>query len=434
MIGNFITKSGLKRHRVTAKPCVLANKCTLHSFNTSNPNKYHWNIMYNSSQKGHLQLNKRSLIKGSEHTTRSKHFLPLRHYFGINFFKKLSTSSEENVFEESSRAVNIAIAANSLCSIMKFGAFLYTGSGSLMSEALHSFADLVNQIFLYIGIQRSKREPTEDHPLGFGGERFIWALISAVGLFTFGSAGSIVHGIHSFFDPTELTHLSVAFWVLGASFALESISIVAAVRAIYVGAKDNGMSFLQYVRHGPDPMGVAVLLEDGSAIVGIVIAGAFTWLTYATGLAVYDAFGSIMIGGLLGVTAVFLIKKNVSSLVGKSMPKVKRDVIKHILESRPDIDNVHTVKAVMIGADVATVSAEVVFKGSHFVEEYLKDNSILELAEKTRSEEGLKEVLDDYSEYIVSHIGKQVDSMEESIRKQVPETKFVDIESHYQKM
>lgn len=322
---------------------------------------------------------------------------------------------------------------NVLCSIAKFGAFLYTGSGSLLSEALHSTADMANQIFLYIGIQRSKREPTEDFPLGFGGERYIWALISAVGLFTFGSAGSIVHGIHSILDPVPLENLSVAFWVLGTSLALESISIIAAIRAIHMGAKDNGMTFFQYVRHGPDPMGVAVLLEDGSAIVGIGIATIFTFLTYMTGLAYYDAVGSIMIGGLLGATAVFLIKKNVASLVGKAMPKNKRDTIRKLLESRPDIANVHKVKAVMLGADVATVSAEVVFKSSHFADEYLKKRPIDELAEKCKTEEGIKEVLDDYSDYIVQNIGKQVDNMEELIKSEVPETKFVDIESHYEK-
>lgn len=336
--------------------------------------------------------------------------------------------------DESSKAVNIAIAMNVLCSLSKFGAFLYTGSGSLLSEALHSTADLANQIFLYIGIQRSKKEPTEDFPLGFGGERFVWALISAVGLFTFGSAGSIVHGIHSVIDPVPLENLSVAFWVLGASLVLESISIIAAIRAINMGAKDSGMTFLQYVRHGPDPMGVAVLLEDGSAIVGIGIATLFTVLTYMTGLPIYDAIGSIMIGGLLGATAIFLIKKNVASLVGKAMPKSKRDIIRKLLESRPDIDAVHKVKAVMIGADAATVSAEVVFNGSHFVDEYLKIKPIEELAEKCKTEEGVKEVLDDYSQYFVSKIGKQVDTMEELIKSEVPETKFVDIESHYQNM
>lgn len=300
----------------------------------------------------------------------------------------------------------------------------------MLSEALHSVADIANQVFLYIGIQRSKKQPTEEHPYGFGGERFIWALISAVGLFTFGSAGSIFHGFHALSNPSELESLHVALFVLGTSFALESISLIAAIQAIRTGARENNMTFLQYIKNGPDPMGTAVLLEDAAAILGLGIASLATTLSYFTGSPFYDATGSIFIGSLLGVTAVFLIRKNVSSLAGKSMPQQKKQTIRALLENHPNVDQVSDVRAVMLGADVATVSAEIVFDGRSIAEEFLKEHSLSKLHMRSSTEEGLREVLLEYGQWSVERIAKEVGGLEEQIKTEIPEIKFVDIETH----
>jgi divalent metal cation (Fe/Co/Zn/Cd) transporter len=190
---------------------------------------------------------------------------------------------DENL-QKSTDAVNFAIVANLLCTIAKAGAFIYTGtlsaaatvscsllhwfgadpslstnagSGSVLSETLHSMADLANQALLAIGIYRSKKGPTEAHPYGFAGERFVWALISAVGLFFCGAAGtlpepkilwsivhltfsrlpaaSVYHGVNIFLHPHELESLHVALTVLGISIVLESLSLAVAIRAISAG-------------------------------------------------------------------------------------------------------------------------------------------------------------------------------------------------------
>jgi zinc transporter 9 len=138
----------------------------------------------------------------------------------------------QGTLDRSANAVYVAILMNMFCVLAKVAAFVYTGSGSVLSEALHSIADLANQMLLAIGIMRSKRGPTETHPHGHAAERFVWALISAVGLFFCGAAASVYHGITILVTPHELEALHLALWVLGTSMILEGISLAAAIRAI----------------------------------------------------------------------------------------------------------------------------------------------------------------------------------------------------------
>lgn len=149
--------------------------------------------------------------------------------------KQYCTHAEADPLHRSTEAVWVAIGANGLCSLAKLAAFIWTGSGSMLSETLHSVADLLNQVLLAVGIFRSKRAPTEKHPYGFGSERFVWALISAVGLFFCGAAASIYHGIHAILYPSQLEHLEVALYVLAFSLVLETASLYAAIRAIRFG-------------------------------------------------------------------------------------------------------------------------------------------------------------------------------------------------------
>jgi zinc transporter 9 len=336
--------------------------------------------------------------------------------------------ASDDALKKSTQAVNVAMACNLICFLTKLGAFAYTGSASVFSEALHSLADLANQMLLAMGINRSKRGPSEKHPFGSGNERYVWGLASAVSLFFVGAGASIYHGVSALYDPPELESLSWAIYTILASAILEGISIWVAMEAVRQGAKDNGMSFWQYCLNGPDPMGVAVLMEDGAAMAGLVIAGACTGLSAWLGTPIFDAIGSILIGGLLGVAASFLINKNSSALLGQSMPASKFNLIMETLRKDGVILDIKAAKGIMIGADVATFSAEVDFDYKVFVESYLKRYPVEDLYAKIASPDDVSIVLNDFCNHIFTDLGVQINRLEEKIQSVVPEVQFVDIE------
>lgn len=336
--------------------------------------------------------------------------------------------ASDDALEKSKHAVNVAMACNLVCFLGKIVAFAYTGSASVFSEALHSLADLANQILLAMGITRSKRGPSEKHPFGSGNERYVWGLASAVSLFFVGAGASIYHGVSALYDPPQLESLDLALYMLLFSAVLEGISIWVAMEAVRQGAADNGMTFWQYCLNGPDPMGVAVLLEDGAAMAGLVIAGACTGLSFMLGSPIFDAIGSIAIGGLLGVAASFLINKNSSALLGQSMPQSKFNTIVEALRNDNVILDVQAAKGIMIGADVATFSAEVDFDHTVFVKSYLERFPADHLHHKITSPEDVSALLSDFCQHTFADLGVQINRLEEKIQSLVPEVQFVDIE------
>ena len=205
----------------------------------------------------------------------------------------------------SSTAVYAAIIGNSIVMIGKFIAFFFTGSAAMLSEGIHSFADVSNQCLLALGISRSQKTPDEMHPYGYVRERYIWALISAVGIFFLGCGVTVYHGISTLIDPNPVSDFTLAFVVLGFAFVVEAITLFVAISAVADEAKKNKQSFLTYLKRGSDPTGVAVILEDSAAISGVIIASTGLLLTYYTGNTVFDSMATILIGLLLGLVAVF---------------------------------------------------------------------------------------------------------------------------------
>lgn len=336
--------------------------------------------------------------------------------------------ASDDALKKSTQAVNVAMACNLVCFLTKTAAFGYTGSASVFSEALHSLADLANQMLLAMGINRSKRGPSEKHPFGSGNERFVWGLASAVSLFFVGAGASIYHGMQALYEPPELISLNWAIYSILVSAVLEGISIWVAMAAVRQGAKDNGMSFWQYCLNGPDPMGVAVLLEDGAALAGLAIAGVGTALSLWLDSPIPDAIGSILVGGLLGIAASFLINKNSSALLGQSMPASKFNLIMETLRNDHVVTDIIAAKGIMIGADVATFSAEVNFDFKVFVESYLQMHPASELHAKIASADDVAALLNDFCHHTFTDLGVQINRLEEKIQSVVPEVQFVDIE------
>lgn len=236
--------------------------------------------------------------------------------------------------------VVVAFGANLVVAIAKSVAALLTGSASLTAEAAHSWADTGNEVFLLIAERRSQKAPDASHPVGYGRDVYVWSLFAAVGLFTVGAVVSVMHGITELSSDEPSENALIAYIVIAVSFVLEGTSFLRSIRQLRGTAAEAEQEVLQHVLETSDPTVRAVFFEDAAALIGLVLAAAGVALHEITGSAVWDAIGSIAIGGLLGVVAVVLIQLNRRFLIGQSpSPRVMRAVLQ-LLADQEDVASV----------------------------------------------------------------------------------------------
>ncbi|XP_057294314.1 proton-coupled zinc antiporter SLC30A9, mitochondrial-like [Hydractinia symbiolongicarpus] len=342
-----------------------------------------------------------------------------------------SRAQRELMVKGSAKVVLYAIASNLTVTFIKFGAYFYTGSASMLSEAIHSLADAANQMLLGVGIWQSIKKPSPDHPYGWSKSRYIYSLISGCGIFFLGCGFSVYHGISELFTPTNLESLYTAYGVLGISFAVESLTMGLALKQVIKSANESGVSLSEYVTRGRDPNAVAVLLEDSAALIGIIIAATSIGLTNYTGNAIFDAVGSISIGALLGIVAVFLIQRNADSLVGRSIHPDRLRQIINVLENDIMIRSLHDVKATDMGADTVRFKAEVNFDGRELTRVHLNRldmDVVLQEMRKINTPEHVEQFMLEHGEQIIDVLGSQVDRIERNLKKHSPEVRHVDLE------
>jgi cation diffusion facilitator family transporter len=255
------------------------------------------------------------------------------------------------------RAIIAALAANIGIAVAKFIGFLVTGSSSLLAESAHSVADSGNQGLLLIGGKRARRQATEDHPFGFGRDRYFYAFVVALVLFTLGSLFSLYEGYHKLQDHgAELEKPIVGVLILIVAIGLEGFSLrTAVVEANHVR---GGASWVRFIRRAKAPELPVVLLEDTGALLGLVFALAGVALTWATGDPLWDGLGTIMIGVLLGVIAVILIVETKSLLIGEGAGPETVDRIVAALVG-PGVDRVIHLRTQYLGPDELLVAAKI---------------------------------------------------------------------------
>lgn len=329
----------------------------------------------------------------------------------------------------STKAVVTAIVGNSVVMCAKFLAFSLTGSGSMLSEGIHSAADVSNQCLLLLGIKRSQGKATAELPYGYGRAQFFWALVSAVGIFFLGCGVTLYHGINGLLHPHEVEDPTLALGVLAFALVVEGATLVVAAQAVSQSAKEAGMSFLEYIKRGSDPMGVAVLLEDGAAVLGVIIAAIALGLTALTGNPVFDALGSIAIGLLLGAVALFLVQRNRIALLGQAASEERTTRILRVLAQDPMVESVRDVKATVVGSNAIRFKAEVEFDGAMLARKWLRTQDPAVLLAELDSPGELQSFLVRYTDHIIDQLGDEVDRIESEIKKAVPEVRHVDIET-----
>jgi zinc transporter 9 len=329
----------------------------------------------------------------------------------------------------SARAVYTAIVGNTIVMVAKFIAFAFTGSAAMLSEGIHSLADVSNQVLLALGISRSKRDADAEHPYGYGRAQFVWALISAVGIFFIGCGVTVYHGVTAVLHPHPIESPGIAAGVLLFALIIEGYCLLVALEAVRHNARQAGMTTMDFLRHGPDPMGSAVVLEDSAAVGGVVIAAVTLGLGLWTGNPIWDGVGSIIIGLLLGYVAVFLVNKNRVYLLDATIPEADKERILAVLAQSAVVESVHDVKATMVGAETIRFKAEVEFDGQEVARRFLAHHPIPDLGDPAKNEE-MHAFLVQYADHIVEALGDEIDRIEKDIQAVVPNAKHVDIETN----
>jgi zinc transporter 9 len=331
---------------------------------------------------------------------------------------------------DSKAAVYGAIAANSLVMVAKFAGFLFTGSGTMLAEGIHSAADVGNQTLLAVGMKRSQLPPDAEHPFGYGRDAFIWSLMSAVGIFFIGCGVTIAHGVHTLVAGAEheVGNPALNLGILVLALVAEGASLYVAVRAIAKDARAAERRFWDHVRQTDDPFTVAVLLEDSAAVLGVVIAFVTIGLGALTHEPYWDGIGSIVIGFLLGAVALFLMQKNRSMLIGRSISPKDRAKLVAVLESDPAVEHVVLARATVAGADTYRISAEIELDGHHLAKVWLQDKDVGALLESIEDPEALRIFLGEFGDDIVEMVGDEVDRIEARIRRVITRAQNVDIE------
>jgi len=251
--------------------------------------------------------------------------------------------------ESTARAILYAFLANFGIAIAKTWAAMVTGSGSMLAEAIHSYADSCNQVLLYLGLKQAARLPDQNHPLGYGKLSYFWSFIVAMLLFSVGGLFSIYEGLHKFSNPEPLDQVWIALAVLAFAMVLESFSLLGCVREIAHLRQDR--PFRQWLVNTRNSAMVVVFAEDVAALIGLGLAFVFVSLAAITGDPFYDAIGSMCIGVVLVVVSIFLSARVRSLLVGQSADPVIREAIDRIIDDDEAVLEVLNTITVQFGPD-----------------------------------------------------------------------------------
>ena len=257
----------------------------------------------------------------------------------------------------SKTAILAAFLANLGIAAAKLVAFGFTGAASMLAEAVHSLADTGNQGLLMLGGRRAARTADERHPFGHGRERYFWAFVVAVVLFTLGSGFAMVEGVEKLINPHELDAPGWAVATLLVAIGLESFSLRTALRE---SKEERGaLSIPKYVRASKGPELPVVLLEDTGALVGLVLALVGIGLAVITDNSRFDALGSLGIGVLLGVIAVVLAIEMKSLLIGEGAHPDELAVIKDAAEAGACVRRLYALRTEHLGPDELLVAGKV---------------------------------------------------------------------------
>jgi cation diffusion facilitator family transporter len=290
------------------------------------------------------------------------------------------------------RAIVAALLANLGIAVVKFIAAWFSLSGSLLAEAVHSLADTGNQFLLLVGGRKSRKEANESHPFGYGRERFVFAFVVSIILFSVGGVFSIWEGIQKIQSPHQLENAWLPFVVIVVSIVLESFSFRTALKESKNARGSE--SVVAFIRHAKAPELPIVILEDFAALIGLTLAFLGVGLTIITRLPIFDAIGTLCIGALLVAVAIVLGTETKSLLVGEGASPKDLTAIRDAINAHKEVEALIHIRTLYLGPDELLVGAKVAF------------------AAKTK----------------LAQVATAIDAVEASIREAVPAARVIYLE------
>lgn len=260
------------------------------------------------------------------------------------------------------KIIYAALIGNSAIAVMKFIVAFFSGSAAMLAEGFHSTADSVNQVMLLVGHKRAARPPDKKHPFGYGKEIYFWAFVVAVSIFCVGAALSIYEGIKKILHPEPVKLLYISLIVLGISVIFEAYPWWVAYSEAKSLKSEKGFSgFFDLAVRSKNPTVMVVLFEDSAAMIGLFVAAVGISLAYITGIPLFDAGASIVIGIILLILALFLARETKALLIGESAGSKDRERIQQIICSVPEIKECGQLLTMHMGPDDILVNMEVEF-------------------------------------------------------------------------
>ena len=262
----------------------------------------------------------------------------------------------------SEKVVIAALIGNGLITITKFFASIFTGSSAMLSEAIHSLTDTVNQGLIMLGLKRSKKPADEKHPFGYAKEIYFWSFVVAILIFSIGAGVAIYEGIHKIMHPEPITNAWVNYLVLGLAMVFETFAWWVAFKEF---KKEKGdLSYLQAVRQSKRVAVFTVLLEDTAALLGLVIAFVGLAISQATGIAEIDGVTSVVIGILLAAVAILLSQETKALLIGEGASSETKLKIKDIVNNHDEVEGINEILTMHLGPEDILLNLSVDFKNS----------------------------------------------------------------------
>ncbi len=274
------------------------------------------------------------------------------------------------------KAIVAAFAANLGIAVTKFVAWGFSGSSSMLAEGVHSVADAGNQLLLLLGGRKAKKRADLEHPFGYGRERYVYAFVVSIILFSIGGVFSLYEGFDKLSHPHPLENAWLPILVLAIAMVLEGFSLRTAIRE---SNHTRGQeTWVQFIRHAKAPELPVVLLEDVAALTGLAFAFTGVSLTILTDNPVWDAIGTLFIGTLLVLVAIVLGIETKSLLVGEGASSKDLDAIKAAILDGPETKRIIHLKTLYLGPEEILVGAKLSFAGDHRFSDVAADINAVE--------------------------------------------------------
>jgi len=359
-------------------------------------------------------------------------------------YRRIESTQQRNLQQSWAKRVDTvhrALMGNLLITAFKFTAYLSSGSSAMLSECIHSLVDCGNQSLLLIGLQHSSRPTDSYHPYGYGKSIYFWALISALGTFFLGAGVSMTHALPNLIHGGTIEEITWHVWaVLCFSFVVDGYVLMKTITDIHDGGETMNTSTTQNnemavkktlwkrLSNVRDPATLAILLEDGAAITGIVLAIMGISLTHFTEMPVFDSLAGVAISSLLAAMGIILVRVNHRFLLGQAVdPEIVKGIEKILLSSK-SIDHVYSVQSQWTGPETFSYKAEVDFDGTYLAAK-LMPRYQQEFAEaRATLDQDLRVLLSWYAEDVMRTVEREVKFIESEIRKQYPGAQYIELE------